>query len=314
MSAKKKKTASRKSRELLVSFICFLIMLAISGTALLLDRFGIIDLGIFDEKRPATAVTDGTIELHMIDIGQGDSILIMTPDGNILVDAGENSTESEDKLKSYLDDLGITEFKYVIFTHPDADHIGGGDMIVNTYSIDTVLMEPYSSKYGRETKVYTDLTTAIATKSVTVIDPSPEDDVYTVGDLRLTILSPTKDYGDKNENSIVARIDFGETSVMLTGDAEKKAEKDILATYSTSELDCDVLKVGHHGSSTSSTQEFIDAVTPQYAIISVGEGNNYNHPNEDTLKRLEDAGATILRTDQLGSIVLASDGKNFTKK
>ena len=311
MSAKKKKTASRKSRELLVSFICFLVMLAISGTALLLDRFGIVNLGIFEKPRKTYAVSGGTMEIHMIDIGQGDSILIMTPDGNILVDAGENSTESEDKLKSYLDDLGITEFKYVIFTHPDADHIGGGDMIVNTYSIDTVLMEPYN--YDSETKVYKDLNSAITTKSVTVIDPSPKE-LYTVGDLRLTILSPTKDYGDKNENSIVARIDFGETSVMLTGDAEKKAEKDILATYSTSELDCDVLKVGHHGSSTSSTQDFIDAVTPQYAIISVGEGNKYNHPNEDTLKRLEDAGATVLRTDQLGSIVLESDGKNFTKK
>ena len=146
-----------------------------------------------------------------------------------------------------------------------------------------------------------------------VVDPSPNEE-YKVGGAVLTILSPTKDYGDKNENSIVARLDFGETSVMLTGDAEKKVEKDILATYSTSDLDCDVLKVGHHGSSTSSTQEFIDAVTPQYAIISVGEGNKYNHPNADTVKRLEDAGATVLRTDQLGNIVLESDGKVFTKK
>lgn len=304
------KTTKKSSKELLISFICFLIMLAVAGSLLLLDRFGIINLGLFDGKRPAAAV-EGRIELHMIDIGQGDSILIKAPEGNILIDAGENKKSTEEALKNYLDSVGVTEFKYVIFTHPDADHIGGGDMIVNTYSIDTVLMEPYN--YGSETGVYKDLTSAITTHSVTVVDPSPKDE-YKVGDVVLTILSPTKDYGDKNENSIVARLDYGETSVMLTGDAEKKAEKDIVAIYKKSDLDCDVLKVGHHGSSTSSTQEFIDAVTPQYAIISVGEGNKYNHPNEDTVKRLEDAGATVLRTDQLGSIVLESDGKTFVKK
>lgn len=310
MPKTRRKITPKRSKELLISFICFLVMLAIAGSLFLLDRFGVINLGVFDEKRPAAAV-EGRIELHMIDIGQGDSILIKAPGGNILVDAGENKKSTEEALKNYLDSVGVTEFKYVIFTHPDADHIGGGDMIVNTYSIDTVLMEPYN--YGSETGVYKDLTSAITTRSVTVVDPSPNEK-YTVGDVVLTILSPTKDYGDKNENSIVARLDYGETSVMLTGDAEKKAEKDIVATYKKSDLDCDVLKVGHHGSSTSSTQEFIDAVTPQYAIISVGEGNKYKHPNEDTVKRLEDAGAEVLRTDLLGSIVLESDGKTFVKK
>ena len=309
MSARRR--SRKKAQSSIVSLICFLIIFTIAGTILMLDRFGVIKLGIFDQKRPATAVTDGTIELHMIDVGQGDSILIKAPGGNILIDAGENKKSTEEALKSYIDSVGVTEFKYVIFTHPDADHIGGADMIVDTYSIDTVLMEPYN--YGSETAVYKDLMSEITEHSVTVVDPSPNEE-YKVGGAVLTILSPTKDYGDKNDNSIVARLDYGETSVMLTGDAEKKVEKDILATYSKSKLDCDVLKVGHHGSSTSSTQEFIDAVTPQYAIISVGEGNKYNHPNEDTVKRLEDAGATVLRTDQLGNIVLESDGKAFTKK
>ena len=146
------------------------------------------------------------------------------------------------------------------------------------------------------------------------IDPSPND-VYSLGELYITILGPLDTYKDKNNNSIVARFDYGETSFMMTGDAETKSEKSMVTQYGlTGKLRCDVLKVGHHGSTTSTSSDFLASVKPEIAIISCGEGNKFGHPQEETLDKLAAAGVTVYRTDKVGTIILISDGKKVTYK
>lgn len=244
------------------------------------------------------------IELHMIDIGQGDSILIRTAEGNVLIDAGPG--KSEDELKAYLTSLSITEFEYAVFTHMDEDHIGGADMIMTDYTVSNVIMPDADA----DTKTYLKMMEAIDTSGATVIKTDSGDE-YTLGSMTLTVLSPVegKKYNNKNNYSVVMRLDFGETSIMLTGDAEEQVEEQLLEMYGTEMLDCDILKVGHHGSDSSSTPEFLAAVTPEFALISCGEGNSYGHPHAITVTSLTNVGADIYRTDELGSIILTTDGE-----
>ena len=293
-----------------IMLLVALIILSIGCVFFALDTAGIINIPFFHINNNPYTVTEGTVEVHMIDVGQGDSILIMAPQGNVLIDAGDES--AEEALRSYLDSMKIEKIDYLILTHPDADHIGSADMVVNTYSVGSVMMEPYT--YTSETQVYRNLETAIETRSVATIDPSPND-VYSLGELYITILGPLDTYKDKNNNSIVARFDYGETSFMMTGDAETKSEKAMVTQYGlTGKLRCDVLKVGHHGSTTSTSSDFLASVKPEIAIISCGEGNKFGHPQEETLDKLAAAGVTVYRTDKVGTIILISDGKKVTYK
>lgn len=309
--ARKKKTPKipRRSRHAssVLAVIVLLIVAALCGL-MALDKAGVIYVSFFHQSKPSHTVTEGTVEIHMIDVGQGDSILIMAPSGNVLIDAGDE--DAEDDLKRYLDDHGIEEIEYLLLTHPDADHIGSADMVVNTYSVGHVIMEPYT--YATETKVYKNLEEAITTHSVTTIDPSPND-IYSVGELEITILGPLDTYTDKNNNSIVARVDYGDTSLLMTGDASKKSESALVAQYASSgKLRCDVLKVGHHGSDSSTSENFLAAVKPTMAIISCGKDNKYGHPKAEILERLEASNITVYRTDLVGSIVLITDGVTIT--
>lgn len=302
----------RKNKNLsAVLLIAILLIVAFVCILMALDTAEIIYVPWFHPNQSSYTVTDGTIEVHMIDVGQGDSILIMAPKGNVLIDAGDES--AEDALRSYLDSMKIEKIDYLILTHPDADHIGSADMVVNTYSVGSVVSEPYT--YTTKTQTYKNLENAIETHSVTTIDPSPND-VYSLGDLHMTILAPLDTYkDDKNNNSIVVRLDYGETSFMMTGDAEKKSEKAMVEQYGLSgKLRCNVLKVGHHGSTTSTSDDFLSSVKPQIAIISCGKGNKFGHPKQETLDKLTAAGVTVYRTDEVGTIILISDGKKVTYK
>jgi len=250
----------------------------------------------------------------MIDIGQGDSILIMAPEGNILFDAGENKKESETKLKNYLDGVGVKEIDYFILSHHDADHIGGADMVIDTYTVSTVIMEDWDSSYGNKTGVYNSVIESISKSEGTETKNYDPGDKLSLGELHLEFLGPVKEFNDKNEDSIVVRVDFGENSILMTGDAEEGAEEELLKTYSTAELDCDVLKVGHHGSSSSTTVDFLKAVSPEYALISCGVDNKYGHPHNETMTALNAENVKIHRTDETGNIVLVFDGKEITVK
>lgn len=251
------------------------------------------------------ALPDGSdpLRVYFLDVGQGDCTILTQGDSAMLIDAGDNDKGTA--VQSYLEYLGIEELDYAVLTHPDADHIGGADVVLYKFDCDAILMPDAQT----DTRTYDDVIQAMNAKGESAVHPAPGD-VYEFGDARFTILAPVDDYDDNNNNSIVLRLDHGDNSFLFTGDAENQAEEDILSTQA--DVDADVLKVGHHGSSTSTSDAFLAAVSPDYAVISCGEDNKYGHPHAETLNRLRENGITVYRTDEQGTIVAESDGQDIT--
>ena len=300
----KRRKLSGKGTSLLLSLVTV-------AVALLYILFGDRLAGLLGRdtgNRPSTA-PDGILEVHIIDVGQGDSILVRTDDGVLLIDAGTNS--SEDELRAYLDACGVDDIDCFVCTHPHEDHIGGADMILGEYNVERLIMPETEST----TVTFTKLLDALEASDAFYTEPVVGD-VYTIGGFAFTILAPDESVADdSNNSSIVLRLDYGSTSFMFTGDAEAESEACILAEFSPSELDCDFLKLGHHGSTTSTTEEFLDAVSPEYAAISCGEGNSYGHPHRETLDKLASRGITgdkLLRTDLDGTCVVYSNGERIS--
>ena len=246
---------------------------------------------------------DGIVPIDELDsvYKEGDAILVMTPNGNMLIDSGEST--ARDELAAYLKSLNVTSFEYVVFTHPDSDHIGNADYIIENYSIKNIIIPDRVAT----SKTYERMMDAIEKSQANPIIAKPEYEFY-IGALLNTILAPNDDYDDTNDASVVIKATFGETSIMLTGDAEKESEADMVKIYSKDILDCDVLKVGHHGSSTSSSAPFLMAATPTVAAISCGKQNSYGFPHAETLESLTAIGAHIFRTDLSGTLVFGTDG------
>ncbi len=251
----------------------------------------------------ADPVSGDEVQFHFIDVGQADAALIRTAAGDILIDAGTNS--SEDELKAYLDSHGVTTLEYAIFTHPHEDHIGGADMVIRHYEVKRAILPDVTST----TQTFANMMDALEERRVEVIQSKPGTE-FKVGELSCTVLAPLSDkYSELNSYSVVLRAVYGETSVLFTGDAETDSEEEMLAQYRlTGELNCDILKVGHHGSDTSSADAFIKAVSPTHAVISCGEGNKHGHPVQEILERYEANEVLIYRTDREGSIVFTSTG------
>lgn len=278
---------------------------------IIIDVIAIIAVLIFwqvreIQKQRASELASGTVEVHVIDVGQGDSILIKTELGNVLIDAGTG--DSEEELSLYLDSQNVSDFEYCIFTHPHEDHIGGADMIIEDYGARNVIMSPAST----DTATFDRLLDALERSDANVIE-AETGSRYQFGDLEIFILAPvvSDNSRDLNNSSVIARITYGGVRMMFTGDAEHIEEADLLEGYSAATLDCDFLKMGHHGSSTSSSKAFMDAVTPSVAAISCGIDNSYGHPHRETLEMLRERNIEYHRTDELGSIVYVCDGKTI---
>ena len=237
-----------------------------------------------------------------IDVGQADSILITTQDEAMLIDAGNN--EDGEDVVEFIKSKGITKLNYVIGTHPHEDHIGGMDDVIKNFDIGTIYMPTITTN----TKTYEDVITEIENKNLQISE-SKKGDTFLLGNANCEFM--TDSILDKNNlklSSIITRITFGNTSFLFMGDAETENEETRKWTKT------DVLKVGHHGSDTSSSEEFLKQISPKIAVISVGKDNDYGHPSDETIKKLQNLGATIYRTDELGTIELVSNGNNITKK
>lgn len=242
------------------------------------------------------------LQVHYIDVGQGDATLIICGSEAMLIDAGDNSKGTTVQL--YLQKQGVKSLKYMIGTHPDADHIGGMDVIITKFDCETIIMPDKTS----DTATYRDVIDAMEYKYYKNTLPVVGD-TYTLGDASFTIIAPNKSYSDSNNSSVVILLTHGSNKFLFTGDAEFESENDILNNGIN--ISANVLKVGHHGSSTSTGQEFLKAVNPQYAVISCGKDNSYGHPHEETLTALKNTGVQVYRTDEQGSIVATSDGKSI---
>jgi beta-lactamase superfamily II metal-dependent hydrolase len=257
-----------------------------------------------EASKTLPASGDGALTVQFIDVGQGDCILAESDGHYMLIDAGENDKGAQ--VVSFLEEAGVSSFDYIIGTHPHSDHIGGLDDVIRAFPAENIILPPVA----HTTKTYEDVLDAVEEAGVSLTRPVPGDS-YALGDAVFTILAPVGDYGtDLNNWSVGIRLTLGDTAFVLCGDAESQAEQDMVNNGIT--LSADVLKVGHHGSSTSSCDAFLDAVSPDYAVIQCGKGNSYGHPHAETLKKLEKRNIEILRTDELGTITAASDGASIT--
>ena len=266
--------------------------------------------GCAEAPQPTAATVppsgDGLM-VHFVDVGQADCILIECGSEFAIIDGGNK--DDGQLVVSYLEQQGVQELSAVICTHAHEDHVGGLPSVLSVYPTAAVYAptRTYSSNIFDDFLYYTDQ------QRLEVTIPTPGD-TLTVGDALLTVLGPVQSYAETNDTSIVVRLDYGETSFLFTGDLEVAAENDMLDYWSGNSdiFHVDVLKVGHHGSDTSTGYRFLYEVDPTYGVIPVGKDNSYGHPHAEPLSRLRDAGVTLLRTDELGHILAVSDGKEIT--
>lgn len=250
------------------------------------------------------ASTNDILEVHFIDVGQADSTLIKKGKEAMLIDAGN---DADGKLVvNYIKEQKIKKLKYVIGTHPHEDHIGGLDDVIDNFEVEKVIMPNAIAT----TKTFEDVLDSIDKKGLTITKPKVGDK-YTLNGAEFIILAPnSENYTSTNDYSVVVKLVNGMSSFLFTGDAEELSEKEILKN-NKSLLVSNVLKLGHHGSVTSTSQEFLDAVHPNIAVIFSETGNSYGHPHKEIIERLEKKHVDILRTDLLGTIVIKSDGKHL---
>ena len=247
-------------------------------------------------------IAEDKLVVDYIDVGQADSILLRNKDKTMLIDAGTN--EQGKNVVSFLKEEGISKIDYLIGTHPHEDHIGGLDDVINNFEIGKI----YMPKRETTTKTFKDVLNAIKNKNLTITQPK-KGEIIDLGQAKCEFMTePIIDDDNINLSSLTLRVEFGNNSFLFMGDAEKQNEKTI--TWPKT----DVLKVGHHGSDTSSSKEFLEQVNPKYSIIMVGEGNTYKLPKQPIIDRIEKIGSKIYRTDKNGNIKIISDGNNLEIK
>lgn len=250
-----------------------------------------------------------TLSVHFIDVGQADCALLECGGEYMLIDGGNR--EDGQLVVSYLEQQGVEYLNTVICTHAHEDHVGGLPSVLAVYPTHTILSptKTYSSKIFDDFMYYADQ------QRIEVEIPEPGN-VYHLGDnnsgATVTVLGPVKSYADPNDTSIVVRVEFGACSFLFTGDMEVTAENDMLDYWGEGfAWEADILKIGHHGSNTSSGYRFLHEVSPTYGIISVGKDNDYGHPHKEPLSRFRQAGMTLFRTDEMGTVMVTTDGRDF---
>ena len=288
---------SKKNDKQIITIISFIIVLA---TAILGGELFLKTDKNSEAMQISSNVVSDKLEVDFIDVAQADSILVSNKDETMLIDAGNN--ENGNDVVKFIKEKGIKKINYLIGTHPHADHIGGLDDVINS---DLEIENVYMPKIQTNTKTFEDVLDALKNKNLKVTAPKKED-TFKIGDANCEVMTDSiLDKDNLNLSSIVIRLEFGENSFLFMGDAETENEKTINWPKTN------VLKVGHHGSNTSSSQDFINQVKPEYAIIMAGKDNSYGLPKQKILDRLTKIDAKILRTDELGTITMISDGKTI---
>lgn len=242
------------------------------------------------------------MEVHFIDVGQGDATLIKADGHAMLIDSGENDQGTAVQL--YLKKQRVEQLDYLVLTHTDSDHIGGADVIISKFDIGQIFL----SDFKKDNQTYRELMDSMRYQHMTFSTPEVGAE-YELGGAVVSIIAPNNTYEDPNNSSLALIVDYGENSFLFSGDCEEEAEQDILANGMN--LDIDVYQAGHHGSKSSSAEEFLDAMSPEYAVISCAEKNSYGHPHARTLNHLRARNIKVFRTDEQGSIVAYCDGKKI---
>lgn len=282
---------------LIMSIFSLIILCSCSFDYSLLEDY------LYEDTNSNFTSNSDNFTVHYLDVGQGDSIFIELPDSQtMLIDAADKNYG--EGIVEYINDCGYSQIDYLIATHPHADHIGSMSYVVDNMDITSI----YMPKVSTTTKTYENLLTSIADKGLKIKSTTAGMNIVDENGLMAEAVAPvTIDENNLNNCSIVLKITYGSTSFLFTGDAEMEELESI-----TSDISADVLKVGHHGSDTSTNEEFLWSVNPSIAVISVGEDNDYGHPHKSTMNYLQDFGCEIYRTDEDNTITITSDGESLT--
>lgn len=310
-----KRVSKRRRKKRIFTAAAVLILLAVS---LVFTSFmGIIELpfeisawkDVFElvNIETITDVPDSDFSVTFLDVGQGDCSVIRSGGQTMLIDGGE--PENADKIINFLKENSITKLDYVVATHPHSDHIGALPEVIDNIKVENVIIPEIAEENVPTSKIYEDFLLAVQKSEANVIAAEPANK-YSLGDANFKILAPVTDDEELNNMSVVLKMTFGNTSFLFTGDAEKKVENALLDL--DTDLSADVIKIGHHGSSTSTSDKFLKAVSPEIAVISVGEDNRYGHPNYETIERLAKYGIKTYMTKDDGDIVITSDGNKLS--
>lgn len=243
------------------------------------------------------------LTVEFLDVGQGLSVLFESGGQTMIYDGGNRNHSSY--VVSYLQNKGIEDIDYMIASHWDEDHIAGLVGCLNAFQVNNVI----GPDYTHDSKIYNSFMSGVESQGLSVQHPAPGD-MFSLGSATVTILSPVSITEDSNNNSVAVKVQNGDNTFILTGDAEYQEESDIINTGIS--LDCDVLCLGHHGSASSSSYDFLAKTTPEYAVISCGENNSYGHPHEETMEKLQAMDTKLFRTDKQGEIIAVSDGTTIT--
>jgi len=286
------KHLSKKQKKTLIIYAVIIIAALYSFLSEKIDRSSFSD--------SETSIENASY-VHFLSVGQGDCTLIETHDGKFaLIDA--STQDYSDIIVSYLFNEGVEELEFVLFTHPHEDHIGGGDEVLNTFPVKTVYMTDKTENTSSYDRLLNAVKNSKKKNSTKVIRPE-DGDIFELGDIEFQILSDGDNYEDLNNSSICLRMELGKSTFIFTGDAEKEVEYDILDKNVS--VSAEVYKCGHHGSSTSNSDAFLDAINPNLVIISCGLDNSYGHPHIEVTEALEERGIVSKRTDIDGTIVVA---------
>lgn len=257
---------------------------------------------------------DGEMQIFALDVGQGDSFFLISPNGKtMLIDSGESSNSKQ--IEQFIRDKGVQKLDVVVGSHTHSDHVGSMPYLLDAFDVGEYVM----SEAGLETRIQKRINAVLEEKQITRTYAWAGDSINWDDDCSVTVLSPVPEFDeysktDWNEWSLIIRVEYADHAMIFTGDATVRSEQAAMLNNEKQLFSADVLKVAHHGSTTSSSLGFLEAVNPEYAIISVGEGNSYGHPDYDTIQKLKSINAAVYRTDELGTItiVFGADGVQIT--
>lgn len=289
------KRNDKKIKYILMAII--LVVIIVSGVAVGGDPF------YFLTESDDNTLPDSSFSVHFIDVGQGDCTLIKSDEGNMLIDAGENGNESD--VINYLNEQGIDTLTYLVATHPHSDHIGGVQEVVNAFNVENVIMPRLSEINTPTSQTYENMLNAIKNSGAKVIAAKPGND-YFFGDVSFKILSPFEQDENLNNMSVSLKLSYGTHTFMFSGDAESEVEEQMLKKGF--DLSADVYKAAHHGSTTSNTKKFVEAINPDYAVISCSSDNKYGHPHDEIIELFDKLGIDYFITYNSGNVVFSVVG------